>query len=429
MNTLTWNHQKYYLAEDVKKVLPLVFTGCKTVRELINRKQLTKKTDYVYARHNKDSNIWTLSDGTSMKFDKLFLSKQFVDNEYDTKIPDIYQVEMFDDACTFFGDELEVWGERAKDKCFFRVANVSTVLNMPNLHSTIIKDITGYTIGNDYSHFITKIIGQPLYSHRELYLTYNGLIRVLNVSNNHRLKELDQWIYITLYENVLGSHSRQHILPDNILGGTYTNIVGHLRKISPSIPCIYLMRVGTVVELSDVMHFRKGINNEHIVFKYGRSNNLVARMGSHSPNYMREFDRDITLEYFHCIDPNYLVPAEADVRNYVNDNNISYKYKNNNKLTILSTEQLKKIKVVYSKIGCKYMKCIDDNILALELSQEKCRNKAICAQYDKIIMAEQHNTENVKNKLKFLRAKYRIKELEHELKMLEKDLQISRLNK
>jgi hypothetical protein len=361
MNTLisyTLNRNTYYLTVDVKKILPLVFTGCKRDRELIKRKRLSLKSDYVYARQNKNSDDWTLSDGSSKKFDKLFLSKQFVEKEYDTKLPDIYQVDMFDDACTFFGDELEVWGERSMDKCFFRVANVAEVLEIPDLRHTIIGNRSGYILDYDFYFFNRKKWGSPPQkdNKKELYLSYAGLVRVLYVSRHKMQQKFKTWVLETLYTHQIGTTKQKTVLAAKLLGTTYDAVKSVLSK-STDMPCIYLIRIGIVNDIFDMVC---GVKKTYVIMKVGLTKSLSRRMYEHDRNYKKEFGVAPTLEYYSYIDPQYVSNAEADIKAYVAESNMLLPYDNYTELIIIKPSQMKTLKAKYNKIGKRYMGHITD---------------------------------------------------------------------
>jgi hypothetical protein len=351
-----------------------------------------------------------LSDGSSKKFDKLFLSKQFVEKEYDTKLPDIYQVDMFDDACTFFGDELEVWGERAMDKCFFRVANVSKVLEMPNLHSTIIKDITGYIVDNDFYFFNTKKKDNILKkdNKKELYLSYAGLVRVLYVSKHNMQQEFKTWVLETLYTHQLGTTKQKTVLAAKLLGTTYDAVKSVLSK-STDMPCIYLIRIGLVNDIFDMVC---GVKKTYVIMKVGLTKSLSRRMYEHDRNYKNEFGVAPTLEYYSYIDPQYVSKADTDIKTYVTERNMLLPYDNYTELIIIKPSQMKTLKTKYNKIGKRYMGHITDMMSRLndaerdaEIIAAKHANELLVAKYSNELLAKDLEMANMNIEMLLLKSR------------------------
>lgn len=73
---------KYVECDKVMDMAPIYSKGAKNTRGLVKIKKIPEDM-FTYAKKNKN-NKWELSDGKSMKFDKIFLKKEFVD-----KIPEI----------------------------------------------------------------------------------------------------------------------------------------------------------------------------------------------------------------------------------------------------------------------------------------------------------------------------------------------------
>ena len=68
------NSKNYYLANELKASKPHIFKGCSTPRAFANKHNLSNDK-YIYARLNGKEK-WIETDGSSCKFDKLFLRKK-----------------------------------------------------------------------------------------------------------------------------------------------------------------------------------------------------------------------------------------------------------------------------------------------------------------------------------------------------------------
>ena len=86
------NGKNYYLANEIKASKPHIFKGCSTPRAFANKQKLSDNK-YTYARLNTKKK-WTETDGSSCKFDKLFLRKKWFDEKYLSKLTDNDNIKM-----------------------------------------------------------------------------------------------------------------------------------------------------------------------------------------------------------------------------------------------------------------------------------------------------------------------------------------------
>ena len=146
------HENKSYINGEYVLLNALIYSkGCRSSRDLIKRKNVNN-ADYIYARL-KD-NEWIITDGKSVKYDKVFFSELFIKtiselNNKNEKIidengvmeaPNIIILEdnqKFRDAN---GDiiEIETRGERLVNNVYFRVKDVMRGFDMENLQNTII---------------------------------------------------------------------------------------------------------------------------------------------------------------------------------------------------------------------------------------------------------------------------------------------------
>lgn len=182
MNTLSSNrvyNTSYYFASDVRDRYPAIFTGCKYDRALVAKRELTEKNDYIYVKQ-KD-NKWVRSDGNSKKFDKLMLSKTYVTSVIGDTLDTIYLVSIPDEEVCDVCKDLEVWGERTPDGCYFRVNDVSKCFGIKRLRDSITDKRFAYEHETHYRYFnVTLPVNHGTASiKKDLFLTYTGLLKVL----------------------------------------------------------------------------------------------------------------------------------------------------------------------------------------------------------------------------------------------------------
>ncbi len=95
------------------------------------------------------------------------------------------QQKFKDENCNVI--EIETRGELSVDKIYFRVKDVSLGFQMENLQNILIKSNANYSDEIDYKYFNSNkedSSSKTSKTNKELYLTYQGMLRVLFISRN-----------------------------------------------------------------------------------------------------------------------------------------------------------------------------------------------------------------------------------------------------
>jgi hypothetical protein len=241
-NIITLNNNKYYSAEELHKYDIAFFAGIyKNIRNIIKNKKLTID-NYKYAYINKKG-IWIESkesyarakilleaDWVENNVPKIIVAKKqeskipliikkqksklnntiIIKNEIkqendDIKIENLYDIPPAPEVLELADNEkftdsngnilnIEVRGERNHLKCYFKVKDVSKEFNMPKLRDTLIDKSSSYEENIDYFYFmIEKTINNynKLRVKKELFLTFEGLMRILFNTPDSRTKEIN----------------------------------------------------------------------------------------------------------------------------------------------------------------------------------------------------------------------------------------------
>lgn len=219
-------------------------------RELIKNKNIT---DYIFARYKDDK--WTQTDGKSYKYDKILLSKSFVDmikeinepkeileeTKYDIA-PDIIHLEEHEKFRNNDGNivNIEIRGERTVNDIYFKVKDVMIAFEMEKLYDTITdKRKYGYIENDHYKYFnciISAKDGKKT-NKKELYLTYEGILRVLFASHSSKAKTFIKWATETLFTVQLGSADDKQELCASLLGTHIKNVKSVFSTSSDKTPC------------------------------------------------------------------------------------------------------------------------------------------------------------------------------------------------
>ena len=183
-----------YLADDLYNYDTAFFPGCNRIRLIIEKKKLNEN-DYFFA-YNKDGQ-WKKSTVNYPKA-KLYLKEEWVVKNV-PKMMDEVKLELYkyeEAPCILeleneekFKDkngniiEIEVRGDRTYNNCYFKLKDVSNGIKMPNLQNILMKDI-------NYKIFTIKKKNNihNIKCKNYLFLTYEGIIKLLYVSRNNNAK-------------------------------------------------------------------------------------------------------------------------------------------------------------------------------------------------------------------------------------------------
>ncbi len=434
IQSLIVNNKEYIMGDYIFSNAPIYTKGCRSSRDIISKKQIEAK-NYIYAR-NKD-NKWTITDGKSFKFDKILFIKSFVD-----KIPELKSEEVKDDNNIkapliielkndekFMDNEgniieIETRGERAVDKIYFKVKDVSDGFEMPNLEKNIKDTKSAFIINNHYVIFncndtrnSEKKTSKKITSNQQVFLTYNGMLRVLFGSHNNKADMFIKWATEKLFIIQMGTNEQKLKLRDSL--GVLPEAVKEVCKKSTSpISCIYLFTMGTVASLRKTFNIPSEINDNDIVIKYGRTEDLERRTSEHNNDYGKLENVELRLLMYSFVDASYAVEAENDIANFYTYSKYKFETEGRNEMAIIPKDKIDIVKKEYEKIRKIYAGSLKE--LLNEIERLKQENENIKLHHQIELNNQQIQINKLEYSLELQKEKY-----EHEL--LKKDFELLKL--
>ena len=445
MEIIIIDNVNYILGDYILANAPIYSHSCRSSRDLIRNKKI-ESSQFIYAR--KINETWIPNNGKSAKFDKVLVNSEFIktipelnikfeskdvvinDDNGIEKAPDIIHLNDNEKFKDNEGNilEIETRGAREYNKIYFRVKDVETSFSMEYLQNDIIKNHTNYKSNIDYKYYIRKkkdiVHNSTCKKHKkELFLTYEGLLRVLFVSRNNKTTHFIKWATETLFTCQMGTIENKEALSSNLLGVSIKAVKQVFNKNISTIPCIYLLNLNTVEKLRDTFKIPNTFRNDFLVCKFGCTKDIESRVKDHQNTYGKLNNVDLNLLMFAYIDPQFVYEAETSIKDYLNQ--YCYKYETYNELIIINPKNLKQVKNQYDMIQNKFSGHIKELLLQLKelenkliLNEEKYKNE-INENKKKI------NDEKHKNDILILQHKNEIQSknievLEYKLKILEK---------
>ena len=254
--------------------------------------------------------------------------------------------------------EIETRGQRNADNIFFNVHNVSDAFDMPKLYDIII-DIrkNGYIINEDFKYFITtqSVSGGNASYKKSLYLTYQGILRVLFVSRNKNATNFRKWATNKLFTCQMGSNGEKKQLVADLMNTDVKSVDMMFDDKIFSFPCIYLLSLGFVKNLRETFGISDDVDGELIVYKFGRTNDFSRRKIEHKNYYGKMKNVKLNLEKIYFIDIKYLTDAENSVNQLCTNFSKKILLENYRELVALNNAEVEEIKKYYKMLGELYI--------------------------------------------------------------------------
>jgi hypothetical protein len=414
------DNETVYEAEQLYKYDTLFFHGCARIRTIIDKKRLTDD-DYIFG-YIKD-NKWIKSTKTYQKA-KLLIKEEWVFKNIPKFMnevnKDAYQYEEAPEILELTNEEkfkdingkiieIEVRGERKYNNCYFKVKDVMIQFEMPNLNKTITHlENNEYKKNLHYKTFIVNNVDiQQLPSSKKyLYLTYNGILKVLFSSRSGNAELFQNWATEKLFTVHLGIQEDKEILSSELLGVNAKTIKDIFKTNSSKTPCVYLYFICNAKEL-----LTGDYNDDDILCKYGCTDDLERRCSEHHRKYKKDFNTNIELICFSIIESKYIFDAETNITQYFKSNIIEYN--NSKELIIINKKDISQIKQHYKMIQNSYIgryEEMQNKIIQLEKDIIELNNKLILQSKEIELINEKHKNELKDKDIELLN--YKIKLLE-----------------
>nr|QOI90538.1 hypothetical protein HWQ62_00407 [Pyramimonas orientalis virus] len=457
VKTYVSNNRTFYLLEDIKEQQLNVdyFTGCKSMKKCIQRQKIPDDK-IVYMKNNKEydagyklafvyieedyvkNHILNKEEQTKKKEEEMKQRKEkrieenkkrkeFNENEIEDA-PDVLHLEdeeMFKDEEGVVMD-IETRGEKTQDGIFFKASDIGKAFDYENVCSTVIDVRCKYQHGTDYKYFkIFKKQGVSLLFKTVLFLTYDGVLKVLFCSQGDRGVRFRKWASRILFTMQMGSQEDKDKLAAEALNVDVSTVKQLFRKSCRAIPCVYLFEVGTVGNMRQHFNLKNFNDDNDKVYKFGRTEDMARRAGEHQKTYGTLKDNSFSLAVFSYIDLTFVSKAETKLKNHFNNMNVFVEDDNHNELVVMNKSKLQTMKELYNNI---YTQCSGNNkdlinqIQEMQLNHQnellmnEHENELQRSKYEQTLKDKEHENE-------LQRSKYEqsLKDKDHEQSLKDKD--------
>jgi hypothetical protein len=380
VNTYISNNRTFYLLEDIKekKLNVDYFIGCKSMKKCIQRQKIPEDK-IVYMRNNKEytagykladvyveegyvrNHILNKEEQTKKKDEEMNKRKEkrieenkkrkeFNENE----VEDAPEVLLLDDKEMFHTEEgvamdIETRGEKTQDEIFFKASDIGKAFDFEHVSNTILDIRCKYQPGTDYKYFkIPKKKGDSLLFKNVLFLTYDGVLKVLFCSQGDRGIRFRKWASRILFTMQMGSQDEKDILASEALNVDVSTVKQLFKKSSRAIPCVYLFEVGTVGNMRQHFNLENFKDDNDKVYKYGRTEDMSRRAGEHQKTYGKLKDNSFGLSVFSYIDEMYVSKAETKLKHYFDNMNVNVVDTKHKELVVMDKSKLQTMNELYN---------------------------------------------------------------------------------
>lgn len=252
--------------------------------------------------------------------------------------------------------EIEVRGERDDDGCFFRVKDVATCFNDIRIQDVILFANSGFDEKNDYIYFYRpKMYGTTEQKKKELFLTFQGMLRYLFVSRNPNAKAFRKWASKTLFAIQMGTMEQKGSLGAELFGVSPEIVSKFFGTCCVrDIPMAYLLKLSEPLESMTIPY---GDYKEWLVVKVGqhgkeeRKTGVVGRLKGHRQEF-KEFKDSMEYMHFVFVDPMYVSDVETRIKEYFSEFKLDYG--NKSEVHLIHKSKLEEVKKFFQQLSIEY---------------------------------------------------------------------------
>jgi predicted GIY-YIG superfamily endonuclease len=217
--------------------------------------------------------------------------------------------------------------------------------------------VDGYQEGTHYVFFNCKKTGTTGKKtiKKTLFLTYEGILRLLFISKNNKTTKFISWATQTLFTVQMGTKEQKQRLFDKVMGADIDSVKNSLKCQPTKVSSIYFITLGKVKDLRESLNIGSTYSDDQIVVKYGRTDDLHRRLTEHQSKTFEGIKNvNLMVKYYSYVDNQFVSKAETSIKNFLEWGNHIFNHEKFNELAIINETQFDKIKEEFDKIQQLY---------------------------------------------------------------------------
>lgn len=201
---------------------------------------------------------------------------------------------------------------------FFKADDISVEFGIPHLVDMIMSEDTGFQKNIHYQEFFVEIPvnkGGLKRNKKELFLTYIGLLVMLFVSRTPMTDYFQETSSKILSTCQFGSNDDKFKLVATLLSTSIETIKDVFSEIdSVTTPTIYILSLGTVKNLRNLLNIDIKYTDDMCVLSYGCSSNIYSTMAHYYNEYPTLIPELVSVSY---IDPIHITDATRSFKSFM----------------------------------------------------------------------------------------------------------------
>lgn len=194
------------------------------------------------------------------------------------------------------------------------------------------------------------------YPQKCIYLTYEGLLRVLFTTRNNKTRDFIGWACCKLFTLQMGTDENRKEIANSIYGIAADVARSVFNKSATSMSGLYWYSIGNTEDLRKDLDIGPEFEDGMLVSKFGESEDMGSRGIDHRDTYGKLPGAQVKLMFFAYIDPLNLKKAETNAREYFEATGMLHTCKGHNELFIIKKDKttIEKIRKEFNKIATLY---------------------------------------------------------------------------
>jgi hypothetical protein len=263
--------------------------------------------------------------------------------------------------------EVDVRGDKTRRGTYFKVKDIGKAFGVKRLDHDITDKRSRYEHGNHYIKLSGDVIAKGPCD-GDYYFTFIGFCTWLFKAENNKAMHYIDWMMDTLFTVQFGTQEEK----EELVGVSRQELASGLKLCVNKISGLYLIKLGTVKQLRDVMDLGDEQDDKDLVCKFGYSKDIQKRFYQHDTTLAKELnDPSLELLFYSAIQEPHLSHAEAKLHDFFEL--VKTEFNGHRELVILSKADLKMTKAKYLTIADGYTTTDDTEITELREKVKKLR--------------------------------------------------------
>ena len=244
---------------------------------------------------------------------------------------------------------------------------------------------------------------------KNMFITYQGIIKILFSSRTGRAKEFRTWAARNMFTIQMGQDEHKEELAASVIGIPVNLMRQVLKAGTTSTTCVYRFSLGKAKTLRQSMNISNSINDDFTIIKYGYTNDLVRRSSEHVKTYEKINGVKLELMNYVCIDPIHLSKAEVDIKKFFVTIGMPVKYESFAELVAINPKHENDVKKQFKYLYDTYsgtIKTLSEKIEELQRENMKLQERHM---FDLELFKKELAYEKIKNELLELKLQNSLK--------------------